>query len=263
MFMNNKPQLYVFDLDGTITNQSKIIPPILQNTLRALQRGGALCTMATGNAFVQIVRNFQGQFIPNAPMILENGGRIVDVYESSYQEFPIDQHTQSIIPTIIADNTVDFLGFYGSIKEDYMMYSPYELTSNSLVRILGQQTRSVEQFMEWVAEYSPVRIVFSLDSEPIVLPNHFSATLAPNVGTYEITAPNINKGSSLQWLVEMLDIPWERVAVFGNGYNDISLFKTQASTKVYVGNECPELEQLATHRVINAYEVELFLRKYV
>ena len=256
--MNSK--LYVFDLDGTLTLQGKNIPHSLQNTIRALQRQGDLCTMATGNAFVQIVRNFKGQFIPNAPMILENGGRIEDIYESSIQEYPLEQYLIDMIPALVAENAISFFGFYGGIKEDYLMYSPHELTSESMVRIIGQQTRSVEQLCDWITEYRPVRFVFGIDSGVLNIPEGFEGTLAPNVGTYEITAPDVDKGSSLAVLVDHLGLSWTDVSVFGNGYNDVSLFKTPAVTKVYVGDECPELEELATHQVEDALALEVFLR---
>jgi len=255
-----KPNLYVFDLDGTVTIESKAIPHSLQNTIRALQRQGDYCTMATGNAFVQIVRNFKGQFIPNAPMILENGGRIVDIYESTITEFPLEQSLIDTLPHFVTNNDITFLGFYGGIAEDYLMYSPHELTSESMVRIIGQQTRSVEQLLDWIEIYRPVRFVFGIESGQLHVPEEFNGTLAPNVGTYEITAPNVDKGSSLSVLVDHIGMQWKDVAVFGNGYNDISLFQTPADTKVYVGDECPKLEELSTHQVEDALALDVFLR---
>ncbi len=252
-------KLLIFDLDGTLTLEKRVIPKKLQNTLRQLQRDGYLVTTATGNAFVQFMWKYAAQFLPNAPMVLENGARIGDIYESYQQSVPLGNDILAAIPEIITRNETDFIGFYPGTEEDYVFYTPSLPLNPSLDPITQTTVTDIDQYQELSHTWNPSRMVIGVHNETLWLPEGFTGTVASNMGSHEITPANTDKGWGVRTLLESLGLTFDQVAVFGNGYNDIALFQTDAVMKVYVGEECPELEQYATHRVSDAVDLEKFL----
>ncbi len=60
----------------------------------------------------------------------------------------------------------------------------------------------------------------------------------------EITQSGVNKGNALKRLTAYLNVPLERIAVMGDGGNDISMFEV-ASLAIAMGNAAPEVKAAA------------------
>ncbi|HJW83423.1 MAG TPA: HAD-IIB family hydrolase, partial [Anaerolineae bacterium] len=58
------------------------------------------------------------------------------------------------------------------------------------------------------------------------------------------TRSGVNKGTALKRLAEHLGIPLKRIAVIGDGGNDVSMFEV-AGLAVAMGNAAPEVQAAA------------------
>ena len=62
----------------------------------------------------------------------------------------------------------------------------------------------------------------------------------------DITHPNANKGSVVQWLSQRLAIPAAEIVTIGDNSNDVSMFE-QSGMSIAMGNASPEVREKATH----------------
>lgn len=256
-------KLFIFDIDGTLTMKGREIPFNLQNTLRAMQRSGKLCTVATGNAYIQFLLKYGAQFVPNTYMILENGARIGDIYEKYLFQDELSRDVIDSVEYIIENNDLLYIGYYRGLAQKYTFYTKEKELYTNLVYMTDEAIFDKSEFIKKINDIKPARIVFGLKSGKVVLPIDFRANCIPNMNTNEITNLGTTKGESVKILAKKLGFRMEEIAVIGNGYNDISLFELEVATKVYVGNECPPLEKLSTDRVESAEKLGDFLVKYI
>jgi len=66
----------------------------------------------------------------------------------------------------------------------------------------------------------------------------------------DITDKAVDKGTTIQFLQSLLNIPAEETIVFGDGYNDMPLFEN-AAYKVAMDNAYPELKEKANLIALN------------
>lgn len=256
-------QACIFDLDGTLSVEKGVIPWTLQETIRRMQRQGMLCTVDTGNAFVQYIRKFGGQFTPNAPLILENGSRICDVWESYVVSPSLEPEIIEAIPWIMEHNQVNLIGFYPGLYDNYVFYSEAGYIPEALYHTTCARYVSYEDLLRHIDEFHPSRIVLAIENDSLQLPEGFIGSVFSNLGVHEITPQGVDKQWGVRKWSEVMNIPLENIAVFGNGHNDIPLLASPVAMKVYIGNDCEPLEELATHRVESAYELEDLLKNEI
>ena len=256
-------QACIFDLDGTLSVEKRIIPWPVQETIRNMQRHGILCTVDTGNAFIQYIRKFGGQFTPNAPLILENGSRICDMWESYLVSPALEPEIIDAIPWIIEHNEVNLIGFYPGLYDNYLFYSEVGYIPEALYHTTFARYVTYADLLRHMHDFSPSRLVLSITNDYLQLPEGFVGSVFSNLGVYEITPQGVDKQWGVKKWSELMNIPLENIAVFGNGHNDIPLLSSPVGMKVYVGNECEPLADLATHRVDSAYDLEDFLAQEI
>ncbi len=256
-------KLFVFDIDGTLTIKGREIPFNLQNTLRAMQRSGKLCTVATGNSYIQFLLKYGAQFVPNTYMILENGARIGDIYEKYLFQDELSQDILDATDYIIENNDLLYIGYYRGLAQKYTFYTKEKELYPSLGYMTDEIIFDKSKFIKKINDLKPARIVFGIKSGEVILPVDYKANCIPNMNTYEVTNLGTTKGESVKILAKKLGLGMEDIAVIGNGYNDIALFELDVSTKIYVGDECPPLEKLSTDRLKDAIELGDFLIKYI
>lgn len=258
-------KLFIFDIDGTLTSSGREIPFNLQNILRSMQRSGKLCTVATGNAYIQFLLKYGAQFVPNTDMILENGARIGNIYEEYSYEDELDKGILDSIDYIIENNNILYIGYYRGLAQKYTFYTKDKELHKNLLYMTDEIIFDKLEFIQKIYTLKPARIVFGLkpDQTKAILSDRFIGNCIPNMNTNEVTNLSTTKGSAVNLLSEKLNINLDEIAVIGNGYNDISLFELDVHTKIYVGKECQNLERLATDKVKDAEELGEFLIKYI
>ena len=72
-----------------------------------------------------------------------------------------------------------------------------------------------------------------------------TATAARSQAYYlDITHPQANKGMGVRRLAALMGVPMERIAVIGDGGNDVAMFQ-QAAVSIAMGNASDEVKKQA------------------
>lgn len=258
------PKLFLFDLDGTLTIEHRIIPSKTQETLQKMMEAGYLVSAATGNTFAQFKQKFGQQWTPNAPMILECGSRITTVEGNDITQKPFTPEVIDQLREFLRHKQVHFSCFYPLAGGTYDVYSHDEdYVRGRYGAVMGYITPHVDEFFDLMREKGATRFVIKKDSHhDFDFPQDFPALVARNEGVFEITMPGVHKGVMVEELAKHLNISMDEIVIAGNGYNDIDFFKyADVPTKIKVGDECPELSEWATVEVPNAIELAYWLEK--
>lgn len=258
------PKLFLFDLDGTLTIEHRIIPGKTQETLQKMMEAGYLVSTATGNTFAQFKQKFGQQWTPNAPMILECGSRITTTEGNDLLQKPFTTEVITGLKDFLKHKHIHFACYFPLTGGTYDVYShDEEYVRGRYGAVMGQITSHIDEFFHLMQEKGATRFVIKKHSHhDFDFPEDFPALVARNEGVFEITMPGVHKGSMVAELAKHLDIAMSEIVIAGNGYNDIDFFKyAEVPIKIKVGDECPELSEWATEEVPNAIELAYWLEK--
>ncbi len=255
----------IFDIDGTLTSERFCIPSEVQDALRELQHRGVYCTVNTANAFVQYQQLYRSQFKPNAPLILENGASIVA--SLWHEDYLCIHHIASSflkeLQTLVGRKCIQLFAFYKK-GEGYKIFSHESPSSHLLYRTNGERVSWSQIERHWRTS-PPSQVIVRLSNEDAVmaLKTLSSVTFGQSdESTYEITPLHIHKGSGIRYWSEVMDIPLENIAVFGNAENDIPAFNLPVRMKVLIGDN-QQLRNRATHSLSTVDEIPAFLRTVI
>ena len=228
-------QVIITDLDGTILPRKG---EISRATIEALHWAGekkCLRIIATGRNLYSAKQVLPPDF-PIDYLIFSSGAGVLRwkdqqlIYTQHLSEKECrkianhlwDYRINFTIQREIPDNHLYYYTSLYPIHEDYKRrlacYAPFGTLigeATQFVVIMDvTQLRMLEKIRQELADYSVVRSTSPLDNQAIWL---------------EIFAKGINKGSTLEWLLQQLHIPLEQCAGIGNDYNDLDFL-----------NRCPK-----------------------
>lgn len=235
-------KLIALDLDGTLTNEEKVITPYTYDVLMEAQRQGIRLCLASGRppygmrplAKQLRMAEYGGM------LICYNGGHIEDCHTGRvYVEKALDE---ALFPTLL-----DFQELSGMTLMTY--YEDHIYTQKPDDRYVRQSSknnnmaiRKVEDFLSEVPR--PLNKCLMV-GDPEIMP-HWERTMKEALGDrmnvmhstpyfIELLPPNIDKGPSLMELARQLGMTAENVIAFGDSYNDIGMIRL-AGTGVAMGN---------------------------
>jgi HAD superfamily hydrolase (TIGR01484 family) len=246
--------LFLFDLDGTLAGHNGI-PTKTQEVLTALMSKGKKCSVVTGNTILQFHTKFEGVFRPNVPLVLECGGRVTTVEGKDLVRYEFKENNMEAVERYLIKypQQVVFAGFYPLEGSKFVFYSPQinPHIADKYQSIIGLYTDNLDEFVTIMKKEGLVRMALKVNEGELELlkDKEFDGTITSNVGMYELTDQNVSKKTGIEFLANYLQIPLEKVAIFGNGHNDISMFNTAVGMKVKVGDECDKLLALSTYQV--------------
>lgn len=225
-------KMIVLDLDGTLTNNKKEITPYTKEVLLAYQEAGGKVVLASGRptyGIVPLAKELEldrfGSYILsfNGGIITECGTNRI-LYE---QELPAD------VPAKLWELAREYKTSMLTYQDEYIITeTPQDQYVQKEVICTKMKTKHVENLKEYVD--FPVtkcmlmkRGVYLADVE-----NKVKEALGDTLSIYrsepyflEIMAPGIDKAQSLARLLNILKIPVEQIAAFGDGFNDKSMIE--------------------------------------
>lgn len=241
---SQSPGTFVFDMDGTLLNEHHELSPLTIRALNELRERGHHVVIATGRHFMDIraylkqlgggiatitcngatIHNGDGELIKRELLPLavneillplgEKCGVHLNMYTDSEWlvnapcESMLDAHTQSQF-------------FYRQIPLQEMLTTP-------ALKILfyGENAMLQQLKAQILATLTlPIHLTFSDDYYLEAMPQ------------------NISKGDALKTLAEHLQIPLANSMAFGDGFNDVEMFRTVAHP-VVMDNASEKLKQL-------------------
>ncbi len=230
------------DIDGTLTNDRKIVTPRTREALLAAQDAGVKLILSSGRPIqgLRAIASDLGLDAHDGLLVAFNGAHVVDAQtdEVLYDQ-PIDVDTmRSLIGHIRQFDVIPW------ITRGRNLF--VERSSRHVIRYRGADLDIVE-YERSMCDLELCEIDDLLDvcdvphdkllcaGEPEYLQEHWRAMGGPFEGRlsamftadfyYEFMAPGINKGRALANALSVLDIHASEVVAFGDGQNDVSMIE--------------------------------------
>lgn len=253
----------ICDCDGTILDDKKNIDSNLLETINRLRKNGIIFTLASGRN-VHLMLDIVDYLNVDVPYISDNGANIFQGKKEIVGHVMNHETTKPIFQ-ILKDNKVPFLA-----------YSKNKLFTYDSSEYLGVFTKSIKGKIEMfdIDQYENEEIYkITLDSTNINNINELQDSInntykevsfkQSESALYTIVDFKASKGNTVIELAKLLNIKPEEIMVFGDNYNDVSMFEV-AGVSVSMENSIDEIKQKTTFvaKSNNENGVSEFLNNY-
>ena len=247
-----KPKLILTDLDGTLLDDNKRLSPANRAALERAARLGAQVVLATGRSYPALTQELRDLSFLRY-FILMNGAKVWDRQTNQIlYRAEIDLDTAFRVFDLIEplDATVDCyqsdMGYMPRRYYDHLDYYVPDPVSNLTLRSIR---RPVEDLRATVlangTDIQKIQCYFPhLELRPQVMellarkvPYLIQSISMP--ANLELNAPGATKGTALQALCQTLSIDASDAVAFGDGTNDLDMFRT-AGIGVAMANAHPD-----------------------
>ena len=260
-------QLVAIDLDGTLLDENKLIPPETVSVISKIIRQGVLVTVASARTFGSVLP-YARQLATTTPLITYAGAYVADVRQQQILvKKPLDlAKTREILALLeerdyyIKVYTADGLLVQEAIQETIAFSRKFAVPYEAVGR--GRLSAIMEAPFRIVLLDEPERIQQARRLlQPWQKVFHFSQDTDRGL---EITDVSVNKGAALEAICRHFDIPFARVMAIGNEGNDLEMIR-RAGIGVAMANACDELKECAdaVTKSNSQRGVEYALRRYV
>jgi len=258
---------FIFDLDGTLLNNHHEISDETVQAIAALRERGANLIVATGR-HIKDAGAYLERLGGDMAAITSNGANVHDRHGNLVYSQPLPQLiNKALLPLgqaagahsnvftnnewLVCGPNQTMLNSHAYSKFFYRETNQAEMLEASALKILFHgEHRLLRPLKEQIqlAKPAPLNITFSDE-------NHL-----------EIMQENISKGHSLKILLDKLSLSVHQTMAFGDGMNDVELFRTVA-VPVVMGNAGNALKALfpQAHTAGHHHEhgVAQFLREFI
>lgn len=260
-------KLIVADLDGTLLNEEKELDGDMPSLLPAMKEKGIAFTFGSGRN-MHIMQDFVSKLQIHVPYITNNGANMFEgrrcIYECRISSF--DLHYSL---SLLKQSGIPFLA--------YSNFAVYPVGSHPgltkfMERLKGKSDIVETKTLDEIIEHSIFKVVIIHDQEEVMAgvmkqinDQCKQAHCVRSEGdVYTFTHIDASKGNTLKLLMEQLQVSPEEVLVFGDNYNDVSMFEV-ANYSVAMGNSMKEIQDKATFVTKSNEEhgVSWFIKNYV
>lgn len=241
-------RLIVMDMDGTLLNHNKEIPPKTLKRLIALEEKGAQLVLASGRGKERLIDYAKMLKMDkyNGFLIESNGSCIFDIVNDTREEIKTMNHEEADVVFKYLRKTYPKHDIVIMGREHALLNtSAYGVQGGTYTRytIESIKNRPNKEFQD-VYEINEVMFKLCVFDEPenvkIMLEDilkqfkddYWAGRVAPF--WIEINPIEISKGNALLRLMKKLDIDKDDVYIFGDGENDLSMLEVGHS--VAMGN---------------------------
>ena len=228
---HQQPSTFIFDMDGTLLNDAHELSPRTIGALQELRDRGNRVVIATGRHY-QDIRAYVQQLGGGIAAITCNGATVHnEAGELIYRELLPLQINEILLPLgemagvhlnmytdsawLVNAPCESMLEAHAQSQFFYRQISMQEMQTTPALKILfyGEHIKLQKfkaQIIAALPHPLPIHLTFSDDYYLEAMPH------------------NISKGHSLKWLLEKLSLPLANTMAFGDGFNDVEMFRTVA-----------------------------------
>ncbi len=238
--------LIITDVDGTLLDSNKHLPETIIDAVRKAHQEGILITIASGRSKCSLAGILKTLNI-TIPHIGSCGAYLAEADGAILAHTHLTKDESATVVRA-AYTEQDIWGIiYQNI--DVMIGDPKGYTR---MRQYIQENLVCE--VDLLAEHLPPATKIDVMGKPEVLMRIRrqieQQTMALTITSeksfcMEITASGINKGTGVMRLAELLNITPSRIAVIGDGYNDLSMFRV-AGLSIAMGNAPSDIKEQAS-----------------
>lgn len=235
-----KNKIVFFDIDGTLLDKNKNLPPLTKKAIHQLKREGVIVAIATGRApfMYENLRkelsidshvSCNGQYVVLENEIIYTNPMKKDGLEDLYELSKKKGHPLVFLDENTMKSSVDFHQYIqdsiGSLKFPHPEKDEFFFKKRDIYQTLvfcnerdeGDYREKFQQFR--FVRWHPV----SLDVLPV----------------------NGSKAEGIKKIIELLQIPLSNVYAFGDGLNDMEMLQT-VGTGVAMGNAQKQVKEVAS-----------------
>lgn len=245
--MADRYRLLVVDLDGTLLGRKREIEPALAARFSQLCRIGVGFTIATGRLY-RSAAPYVRQLGVSLPVVASSGADIRDpATGQAVRRLPV--------PPCVVSAMLDAAGSedvtrYLVMGDDLATDSPGDETAWRYAQLLGVALRPVADLAALASDQAVEVLALIVRGEGPdldrlqqhcygVLPGR-AQIIRPFPHLLEILHPDASKGSALEFLSSVLDVPMEQIIAIGDGPGDLDMIRV-AGLGAFVANAGPEL----------------------
>jgi Cof subfamily protein (haloacid dehalogenase superfamily) len=238
--------LVAIDVDGTLLDSHNKLTDETEAAIHAVRDQGIGVTLVSGRGHLPL-RELLQRLDLQQPFIGSGGAYIADPITGQVIEHSLlDRKDIEIIVGLARAAQVGIFfeeqqRLIGEAKPEFM---------NSIRAISGVEVTETQDILRDTEE-APTKMFMTSDHAVLVSLEHeirqrqLNVNLVYSAPIYlEATRLGVNKGSGLHRLAAHLGIPVERIAVIGDGGNDVSMFQV-AGLAIAMGNALPEVKAAA------------------
>ncbi|HEX9252947.1 MAG TPA: HAD family hydrolase [Ignavibacteriaceae bacterium] len=250
-----KIEFVLFDVDGTLVDDSGEIGERTKQLIMDLKKLGVLFSFASGRLHSALIP-LANELKIYSPLISLDGSAIKSltskyfVYRSFLKQSQVKKaieyseqyllnialcHTEAIYYTEQNSVIPKLIDKFGATYTEVNSYD--DLTTETLEIVFAGDNRRAVEFVRDKLSF-PFTVGTSL--------SFFRSQTHDGIYYLEVRRSGSSKGKAMQRLLKYLKIKETRTAVLGDWYNDISLFKSKG-IKVAVSNAIPELKKSADY----------------
>lgn len=227
-----KYKLLVLDIDGTLTNDQKEITPRTRNALLQVQHMGVQIVLASGRPTQGIVplaealelKNFGGY------IMAFNGGRIENC-KTGELIFRKKLDLQ-LLPYLYREGKRNNFSILSYDKDSILCEREDDEYAVMEAAINKMPIRKVDNLIEAV-DFEPYKFMYGGDPEAIAeTEQRFQKHLAGVMDVYrsepfylELVPSHVNKGDSLNILLDKIGVKADEIIVIGDGFADLTMME--------------------------------------
>lgn len=244
--------LIVSDMDGSLAGEDHEVQEITKTVIRKLLDQGHLFYIATGR-MKGLIENIAKDIDERVGVIGSNGGIIELNNTFDIEEMDHDQRVklydfvqEKQIPTLFFSDK-DIL--YTEDVPDFFA-QPNPFNTNKVIKRIDNPDQDLKSFQIinalLMANDTPNPGEILMPARQEILDNFNLTVTSSNINNLEVYAKTVSKGNAVRKVMHHHNIKPENVITFGDGFNDVSMFKV-AKTSVAMGNAPDEVKSYASH----------------
>ena len=277
----NNIKVIILDVDGTLTNNQKVITEKTKDALIKSQRAGVKLILASGrptSGLIDLAKELE-MTEHNGLLVSFNGSKVIDceTNEVLFNETMSVEEGQAVLEHMKNFNVKPMID-----KEDYMYVN--NVFDNEIIyngepfNIIQYEARGgkfklcEKEDLAAFADYPLNKILTAGDPE--YLKSHYKEMMEPFKDKlscmftaafyFEFTAKGIDKAKAIDTVLIPMGYKKEDMIAFGDGHNDASIVK-YAGIGVAMGNAVDDLKAIANEVTLSNEEdgIAHTLRKYI
>ena len=241
----------MLDIDGTLTNDEKVIPAKTKEVLIKAQQQGAVLVLASGRTTSGLMALAEELDMKehHGLLVSYNGSKVVDceTMEVLFDETMSVEEVKAVLHHLKKFDVQPMIDHddYMFLNDAYGYMAQYEVRGGNF---LACEIRDMETFIDF-----PVNKIL-ICGQPEYLQAHSEEIKEPFEDTlngmftapfyFEFTAKGIDKAKAIKDVLESRGYQKEDMIAFGDSHNDISML-SYAGTSVAMGNAVEEVKELA------------------
>ncbi len=234
-FDPRKKVLVATDIDGTLVLDGQEVPEVTLRVLSAISQDPRFLLTAVTGRSAGSVRTLIPGITFTAPIITEGGTRIVDpvtlneLLITHLEEFSLDW-----LAGLIQSGVIGSCSYVLKGSPPHIAYVQKDAKASTLFARDGALFHDAEAFINRMYSDRPSRINFRWwETARVTFPTGVNCTF--NERSVDLIPAGVNKGTALQHIVNLLEIPPGNIVVVGNDHNDKPMFALPQCIRIMVG----------------------------